>query len=1460
MGLLSRLRHRTSTAAGEQSFSLTVDSTTHLPSTTPSSPGFTPLSPTTSIASRIARRPWKREKHDGTNVQKISGRKSKEEGKTLDKPIVVGGPRYDDLDIPPLPPHWLSKVEPARGSASAIASSTKDGSQEQLQKQLQNTTSQSHLAASIEDSDSAEHQRTHGDRSSGESSMQGGLLGQLSFETGHIRERKASGSSWLQDIGELMRPAKSSVQNTPSQGCNVYIVAPSTPEDDSLVIINSQDVTPENKNEDLQQTGTTITEEEIEVLESAEKKYKFWKSGKKERHSKATDDLIPFDRSEPPTPNGLTSSSATGDLTSLATPPNAALTRPQQSRRPSSSILFNRLSRTVPRTASKSPEMDEEGSFQLTGFRHISGMSDVGDLEGYLTHVKRESVVALGHDQPAVLNDDGRKSPTALPTSQSLQSLTRPIRPIPLSRPSSMAHSLTSVDDVLNSPNPNRVSVAAFKKGLRRPSAPIVSTHSDIGHEMCLDEDDDDIPLGVRRASQTMCDRLSKQKSTLSLSSMRGLSLDDIGKDRQSLLALAPKSTERDLILHQGRLNNSSSPHNKDNNKTSSGFVVKNRRPTSPESDPTRSPPQSQIPVVSQSSGLGLPVYASSTSNHIPSSDLAAMKQQKLSQPSSPPVENPIEGSYFPRFVATQTPMPSTSQSVYVHQFKSRLDSGDSPSPSSLSIAKPLPGAQTHLNGNQPPNANDRALPPLQHSAELSPTLTCINLPLPPDLMPDTPPKPPLETQSRQAMNDSNFAALPVTQKKRKSLLEEPIKYLSGLWGSQSSGEDGFDPVLAANSLRILGGDEVESPTKMTYDEGVLGGHNHVSPDHQASTLGAARIGIESFRSPLSERLAGVATSAPRTQKSTFKRLKTDDNLPLATTGDLESSTTTSDSTPVSRQPPSGSILIPNKVTHGQKTSSKQHSGIETKDQADVSKRCQISETTTSLSHQSTRRALGDHQRPICQNRAVSSPIAATQTKNASMSGWLQEGGSEDDDEPLQNVKHRSSVSSTITAPRKMPVWPSSFPTPPTSVATASNKSTSSPQRRKPLIDLRPSVSPPPKTMYNHLSDTRSSISSRKTEISSTASSTSTSTSGRTSLPSPTRMQVKFGNPEKKNLQLRSIISTQNRDALDRNSVSIVNGLATSKTGNSRESNNDQRRQSEGTMRHSSPYDPPVQARMLMQEHQTMSDMQSMSSEEYLTWQKQQWQMQYMAAAYRVSEEEWERQRLVSTSISTHNTSVPFAPFPMPPFSMFPQHVLTMGNGMPLNYGFPQTTGYPYFPGMFHPFSSMGQRIQSDTGGGGEACYSYGTGTQSAFGDEFGPPSAMPSQQRFFARSEALRSSGMEAGAMQWKTQGRATEETWNKQDSTPVIGVREVISSSPVLNQKSSGVFRGLLAERERIELHESMEKQAQKRLEKSRQGKEMERYPGSPPSSWTRKSVEWSDDFSTPRTSNRTKSQIVS
>jgi hypothetical protein len=121
---------------------------------------------------------------------------------------------------------------------------------------------------------------------------------------------------------------------------------------------------------------------------------------------------------------------------------------------------------------------------------------------------------------------------------------------------------------------------------------------------------------------------------------------------------------------------------------------------------------------------------------------------------------------------------------------------------------------------------------------------------------------------------------------------------------------------------------------------------------------------------------------------------------------------------------------------------------------------------------------------------------------------------------------------------------------------------------------------------------------------------------------------------------------------------------------------------------------------------------------------KEVWQAQYMAAASRAFEDEWERQSnasVASPSVApsvAHSTYSPATqamphPYHQHPYAMPPPMPM-----MPMGYGYPPVPAqgymYPQHPQQYpHP-----QQMHEPS------MYSYGPGAQSVYGAEFGPPTA----------------------------------------------------------------------------------------------------------------------------------------
>ena len=103
------------------------------------------------------------------------------------------------------------------------------------------------------------------------------------------------------------------------------------------------------------------------------------------------------------------------------------------------------------------------------------------------------------------------------------------------------------------------------------------------------------------------------------------------------------------------------------------------------------------------------------------------------------------------------------------------------------------------------------------------------------------------------------------------------------------------------------------------------------------------------------------------------------------------------------------------------------------------------------------------------------------------------------------------------------------------------------------------------------------------------------------------------------------------------------------------------------------------------------------------------WQAQYMAAASKAFEEEWERQSNISGSVAPSVQS--FSPYTQtpPPQHAHPQYPMPMGTG----YNYPPQ--FQMYPSPHHAMPWTPPQEQS--------MYAYGPATQSVYGGEFGPPS-----------------------------------------------------------------------------------------------------------------------------------------
>lgn len=1134
MGILTRIRRRSSLAAQTQHLSSSSPLASQpAPSATLSTPAVAPDSISTgSVGSRIPKKPWKK-KHDEGSLNGSSNKKGK--GKTkAENDEVLGGPKYGDFPTSLGPTSSLSVI-------NAPTTHT-DGPSSQLYLSPPGNGSLAGGSNSVPgSSEKIEKRRSEASeiiRPSSEISKQdGGILGKLNFEDEGDRKRKMSNSAWMKDVEGLAS------SGSPSERPNASISNFILPLESSPVVTSSSRAITPDPNSDQRQPlvsttsgGSKREEDPVEILESAEKKHRFWKGkGKSNRHSRVMSDSFQLDRvcisarrvsldsvltycqSESPIPGKIPSSSTGPDLASVSRN-SVDLDQPhsQQLRRPSSSFFSNPFHRSSSH-ASEIPSAVEDGSFQLKGFRHVSGMSDVegaGKLEGYLSHVKRESVAALNVELPAAFT--APNSPVAYTSPKPTA--------IPLSRPASVTHSLTSVDDMVS---PNRVSVAAFKKGLRRQSNGPMSTMSDMGHGTPVTDsgdEDDDVPLGKRIVSQP----LPRPTSSPSLSNMRDLSLSNLeGTASNLMLKQLEKQTSEKEVSSQEPLAFQAKAYS----RTSSGFVVKSRSPMANNQDVLSSPVSS---LTSLAAGfpvsLDPTVLASSTRARTPSANVGVINLNEALPPSTDNKELLTDGHFsagapssnqvtqriqeFPFPIISQTTEELTKVAIPPPLATARQPSVTSIAKLSINVQssisppkQPMPPPVQHIDVLQPPH-------------DISPTLLGLNLPLPPDQMPDTPPKAPvpLSELPRRPGSSSEGSASPSTQRKRMSLLEEPMKYLSGLWVTSPAGEDGSDPVFAINS-----GDEPQSPMRSNRPDITSWYAPQDLPKRQTSVSPPPLSPAERIRSPLSERLADVATSAISTtkpgrglQKPVMEKLKTsvEDLSPSDNHKSLVSNFTLA-SIPQSGPRPFSSFMKPGPV---QPKPANDESESDTEGGASVSThQRQISRTVSLASQQSVRRIPGGPRQPMRQSRIVSMPITNSHLAQKSHEHRRHAEKDANEDEPLAKIKHRSSKSSLTTATAaKFPSYgQTSLPTPPTSVTNTSISSSSPQERRKPLIEFGPAA-PGQSMMIPRPHDSVLSAPSSPFDKFSTPFTDSMTTSGKGSLPSPISGQVRFDSPERK--------------------------------------------------------------------------------------------------------------------------------------------------------------------------------------------------------------------------------------------------------------------------------------------------------------------------------------------------------
>ncbi|WWD02557.1 hypothetical protein V865_000597 [Kwoniella europaea PYCC6329] len=1316
---------------------------------------------------------------------------------------------------------------------------------------------------------------------SGQFRQVGGILGQLNFEVDHDHDQPGNPppEKWLRTNANapninptptvMASNSRSEINGDSEIDGGVRGMTPSIT-DESIVIVNKDEINQENNTSlDISLTDQDHNEEnKMELLESAEKKNKFWK--RQRRSSKSNADGSEIERTNSPTPRRNSRNDTSLDLTANrpsldSSRPEPRQPRPQQLRRPSSSFFHNPFTRSVSRTSlalDENPKPDD-GSFQLRGFRHVSGMMEVegaGELENYLAHVRKEprSSISSGDllTSPTVGNQD-IPSPSALTgTSPPVSYASTPRQPptFPLSRPASIANSLGSAtgDEFISA---TKVSVAAFRKGIRRPSENL-ATMSDSGHGSTtalrnisgqhpplhpadgnvggIDgdlDDEDDVPLGMIRGK----DMMRREKSSLSLSSMRHTGTPSVSEPNERRPSTMFDQSERKPSPSPAVLNGQLSPEVIDRQNTpspnpsmiersftpspnvSSSDVTRRGSPAlgRPQDIPRKPSPNPALSFTVHrqrqghtrngggSGGGGfvvkstrltrddfLPMNGAQTpddkpGSHIPSTsspstpDLQQTDQSKSVSAeggdfvSLPEKIEPIDG-YFSHLAPLihDQPAPSTT---------SKRDISLSPPPSSRETPSP-----TRAPG--PPVA------PLPLPQADDPSAASLKLPLPPDQMPDTPPKQPAE--------------LPLSPSNRKklSLLEEPMKIISGLWSSPTT-DDGFDPAFVLSSMDAYGGDEQKVDESTKSPQPTLAKVQTTAPISDVE---------EKVRSPLSQRLAGIASSASTSNlsKPSLSHIKTSegDREDGYSTENMKSpmsdstiSPITTTTTGVRKETFQSSFARARKPSH--KFEDTEESDEESEDESGTVESSSTTPQSKSKIKTKPQSSSNGRKRNNVERRVPHGPrkpsinnrnrkrVSSMFDTNPSAIQARTTSRNEEDDEPLGQGRRVIGKSPSVSniGVAGVPRSESAL-----GISTISTRRDNPPvgQRPKTLMELGPIVQPLKDRSFNHPTSPLTSTRPKPTPSSSSygrpplsqdnekkRSTTTTSTTVPTMKRSPAQTLIKLP-PEVEEKRKTSTASpdsswsattggsvnhqpltpkeSENRRLVRDQMPSKANKQLTYQEPKADSvTTNHTRQRSYSSMGRNQPQ-PQSQAGQwnmnMGYDHNQMAmmgqmpqmgigmGMQGMDPEAIRNMMKQQWQMQFMAAAFRASEEEWERASCVSGQTS-HTLPASFGQASggyaaQQPYVSMPQ----MGWGGMMGQ-FPMGGyGHPQGQGMFpHPNQLYGYNMPPQSPGPGSGgspsqggMYSYGTGgggAQSVFGGEFGPPPITPSQ-RFMSSTQ----------------------------------------------------------------------------------------------------------------------------
>ena len=416
--------------------------------------------------------------------------------------------------------------------------------------------------------------------------------------------------------------------------------------------------------------------------------------------------------------------------------------RPLNIRRPSSSFFQNAFHRSASRTSFVQDieiptDAVDDGSFQLKAFRHVSGTSEAGDHGGmsrYLSHLQQDVV----QDEDTTSHTP-EPAPPAPPISYFNTARPRPgttgTRP-PVSRPPSVAGSMTSMDEFFASSG--KITAAAFRKKIRRPSemgSPVTPAEQT--------DDDDDAPLAIRARNRVLSNPTMPAPDMILRPSMARAQTEAPKAGNPAKLTARPPSVY-DRSQSVSPAPSSVLPdRGEDRRPPSRGFVVKG-------STSTR---QERAAQADMRSSLGRP------------SSFESRESAKPTTPQSQALVRSATGEH------RQTPKD-------LHDLE-------------LALSVPLPGLDQSFGSyrpspSPPPSTTSHKISPSRPAPPVEPinlpgpedlTPKSLDLPLPPDQMPETPPPLNALPSRPSSRNDAS---------PHSALLESPLKVIAGFWEMSS--------------------------------------------------------------------------------------------------------------------------------------------------------------------------------------------------------------------------------------------------------------------------------------------------------------------------------------------------------------------------------------------------------------------------------------------------------------------------------------------------------------------------------------------------------------------------------------------------------------------------------------------------------------------------------------------------